>query len=219
MKKAPIIGFYNHWVVLTYLGLIFAVSGILTVISGNIKLAIAFLMLSGICDLFDGAVARKAKRTEVEKNFGIQIDSLADLVSFGILPAVTGYVIFLKSENYSCGKTIFTVIVIAIYVLAALIRLAYFNVIKDEFEKNHKELNFYKGLPVTSVALIIPVVYSICIYLDIAICKIFTPMLLLIAIAFVVNIKVPKLKLKNMIIVCLIALLFILYFLISKGNI
>ena len=140
MKKAPIIGFYNYWVVLTYLGLIFAVSGILTVISGNIKLAIAFLMLSGICDLFDGAVARKAKRTEVEKNFGIQIDSLADLVSFGILPAVTGYVIFLKSENYSCGKTIFTVIVIAIYVLAALIRLAYFNVIKDEFEKKSQRV-------------------------------------------------------------------------------
>ena len=159
MKKFPIIGFYNHWVILTYLGLIFAVSGICTIINGNIKLTIAFLMLSGICDLFDGNVARKAKRTEKEKNFGIQIDSLADLISFGVLPAVTGYTLFLKNEVYSLQKEFFVVIVVSIYVLTALIRLAYFNVTKEEFEKNNKELNYYQGLHVTIVALIIPIFY------------------------------------------------------------
>lgn len=217
MKKSPIIGFYNHWVILTYLGLIFAVCGILTVIRGNLKLTIFFLMLSGVCDLFDGAVARKATRSDIEKNFGIQIDSLADLVSFGILPAVIGYMLFLKSENYTLVKEIFVIIVTSIYVLTALIRLAFFNVIKDEFEKNNKQLNYYKGLPVTSVALIIPIVYSICVYINVAISKIFTPLLLIIAIAFVSNVRVKKLKLKNMLIICFICLIIFLYLLFSKG--
>jgi len=217
MRKLPIIGFYSHWVILTYLGLIFAVAGVCTVINGNIKLAIAFLMLSGVCDLFDGAVARRANRTQKEKNFGIQIDSLADLISFGILPAITGYTIFLRSGNYNLKREIFVVIVVSIYVLTALIRLAYFNVTKEEFEKSGKVLNYYEGLPVTSVALIIPMVYSVCLYFGISISKVFTEMLFIISIAFVVKVRIPKLKLKNMLLISFTTLLLILYFLLSKG--
>lgn len=219
MKKLPIVGFYSHWVVLTYLGLIFAVAGVCTVINGNIKLTIVFLMLSGICDLFDGAVARRAKRTEKEKNFGVQIDSLADLISFGILPAVTGYTLFLRSGNYSLQREIFVVIVVSIYVLTALIRLAYFNVLKDEFEKSGKVLNYYEGLPVTSVALVIPIVYSLCVYLGISISTIFTEMLLIISIAFVMKVRIPKLKLKNMLVISLVTFCLMMYFLLSKGAI
>lgn len=219
MKKSPIIGFYNHWVILTYMGLIFAVCGILSTIKGNFKLTILFLMFSGICDLFDGAVARKAKRTQMEKNFGIQIDSLADLISFGILPSILGYMLFLKSENYTPFLDILVSIISSIYVLCALIRLAYFNVLKDESEKNNKKLNSYQGLPVTSIALIIPLVYSICVYLDVKFYKIYIPMLFLVSIAFVVNVKIPKLKLKNMLKICFLTLLFMIYLLVSKGAI
>ena len=48
-------------------------------------------MFSGLCDAYDGKVARMKKvRTEEEKAFGIQIDSLADMVAFGVLPACIG---------------------------------------------------------------------------------------------------------------------------------
>ena len=45
------------------------------------------LLISGICDMFDGKVARKCKRNKKEKMFGIEIDSLADTVNFLLLPA------------------------------------------------------------------------------------------------------------------------------------
>lgn len=46
-----------------------------------------FLLISGLCDAFDGMIARtKTDRTEQEKQYGIQIDSLSDLVALGVLP-------------------------------------------------------------------------------------------------------------------------------------
>ena len=94
MKKLPILGFYGYWVILTYFSVIAAAAGIYNALNGNIKIAVVCLMVSGICDMFDGSVARMADRTDQEKGFGIQIDSLADIIGFGILPAVIGYAIF-----------------------------------------------------------------------------------------------------------------------------
>ena len=86
------IGFYNYSVILTYIGLASAVFGITQVMDGRQALPFLCLLLSGICDLFDGKIARSMKnRTEHEKVFGIQIDSLCDLVCFGVFPAVIGY--------------------------------------------------------------------------------------------------------------------------------
>ena len=71
------------------------ISGILGIIcatEGNTFYAIILLMFAGLCDMFDGKVARtKKKRTIEERHFGIQLDSLADVVSFGVLPAINGY--------------------------------------------------------------------------------------------------------------------------------
>ena len=55
-------------------------------------MALVCLAISGLCDMFDGKVARTKKdRTEAEKRFGIQIDSLADIVCFGVSPAILCY--------------------------------------------------------------------------------------------------------------------------------
>ena len=78
MKNKPIIGFYGYWVVLTYLSVISAMAGICLAISGRVGAAVICLVISGICDMFDGTVARTAKRNEMQKAYGIQIDSLAD---------------------------------------------------------------------------------------------------------------------------------------------
>ena len=86
------IGFYNYSVILTYIGLVSSVFGITQVFENHMSIAFLCLLLSGICDLFDGKIARSMKnRTEHEKVFGIQIDSLCDLVCFGVFPAVIGY--------------------------------------------------------------------------------------------------------------------------------
>jgi hypothetical protein len=85
------IGYYNPSVILTYTGLIFAVLGIVQAANGNIKAALIFLMLCGLCDMFDGSIAKLVKRNDNEKQFGIQIDSLCDLVCFAVFPAVICY--------------------------------------------------------------------------------------------------------------------------------
>ena len=88
------IGVYDYTVWLTYGSLVSAMLGILVCLHGvgHPFVGVFFLLLSGLCDAFDGKVARrKQDRTEMEKNFGIQIDSLADLVAFGVLPGCIGF--------------------------------------------------------------------------------------------------------------------------------
>ena len=145
------IGFYNYTVLLTYLGMLVSLVGLAFARSGHITNALLCLLFAGLCDMFDGKVAATKTRTDEERHFGIEIDSLSDLISFGILPAVI--VVFMVWEDMRMLP------IAAFYVLCALIRLAYFNV--DEMGRQ-KETSAprreYRGLPVTSIALILPLV-------------------------------------------------------------
>ena len=77
------------------------------------------------------------KRTKNEKRFGVQIDSLSDLICFGVLPSLIGY--------YCSDRTILHIIISSAYLLCALIRLAWFNV--DEENRHEKENSrFSKGM-------------------------------------------------------------------------
>lgn len=91
------IGFYSYTVVLTYLGLASAAMGMILTFQGFAKYALFCLAFSGLCDMFDGKVARlKKNRTEDEKRFGIQIDSLCDVVCFGAFPMILCYSIGMR---------------------------------------------------------------------------------------------------------------------------
>ena len=86
------IGFYNYTVILTYMSLISAITGMTFAHAGVFGAAIFCLALSGFFDMFDGKVARRKKdRTDDEKLFGIQLDSLCDVVAFGVFPAYLCY--------------------------------------------------------------------------------------------------------------------------------
>ena len=81
------IGFYDYTVILTYLSLMSGTIGIMLCLNGmgHPYLGMFFLLFSGLCDTFDGKVARSKKdRTTQMKKFGIQIDSLSDLLAFGM---------------------------------------------------------------------------------------------------------------------------------------
>ena len=80
------IGVYDYTVIATYVSLLFGLAGIYASAHENLPAALLFLMLAGLLDAFDGRIARtKKNRTDTEKNFGIQIDSLCDLISFGVI--------------------------------------------------------------------------------------------------------------------------------------
>lgn len=144
------LGFYNYTVILTYLSLCSGVTGIWFCMTGHPVIASICLLFSGLCDAFDGRVARMRKQsTEQEKRFGIQLDSLCDLVCFGVLPCFIGYAAGMTNALY--------IPVFCLFVLAALIRLAYFNVTEEERQqKTTEKRKNYLGLPVTSSSLIFP---------------------------------------------------------------
>ena len=82
------IGVYDYTVIATYLSLLLGLGGLYSAARFEPLDAMLCLMLAGLLDAFDGRIARTKKdRTEQEKRFGIQIDSLNDLVCFGVLPA------------------------------------------------------------------------------------------------------------------------------------
>lgn len=186
------IGFYNYTVVLTYMGLISAVFGICMAVSGNPFISVICLLFSGFCDMFDGKVARTKKdRTDAEKKFGIQIDSLSDLVCFGVLPAMVGYSIGMRRP--------LQVMVLCAYVLNALIRLAYYNVTEDERQQHTQDVReYYEGLPVTASAIIIPLVFCLKAYFVTRFTLVYTVVLGMVAIAFISPIKVKKPDMKTM---------------------
>lgn len=184
MKK-KILGYYDYTVILTYCGMLFAVFGILRVIGRDYWDAVFCLMLAGICDMFDGAVANTKTRTDSERRFGIQIDSLSDLISFGVLPGIFVYMI---SE-----KNVFVGMIAALFVLCALIRLAYFNVQEEERQKQTTDKRkSYLGVPVTAIAVLLPAVWLL---YDYRLCKnaiCFPILLILVGMGFLLPIKIKK---------------------------
>ncbi len=199
------IGFYNYTVILTYLSLCSAVFGITQVFEGREPIAILCLLISGICDLFDGKVARHKKdRTGQEKIFGIQIDSLADLVCFGVLPACIGYNL---GFNYGLG-----IVSSILIVLCGLIRLGYFNVMEEERQRNSSEnRKEYQGLPITTSSIILPLLFlgkhNIPGH---AYPYVFQIFMIILAVLFVLDIKVKKLSAKSIFIMFTLAALVIL---------
>lgn len=168
------IGFYDYTVILTYLSLLSSTVGIVVALSagGHPYFGCFFLLLSGFCDAFDGKVARtKKQRTSAEKAFGIQIDSLSDLVAFGVLPTCIGAALIRTSPMIQAafsdpsapwqvhlGRFVLHAVLV-LYTLAAMIRLAYFNVTEEERQQTEDGARtHYLGLPVTSAALIFPLV-------------------------------------------------------------
>ena len=165
-----------------------------------------FLLLCGLCDAFDGKVARlKKNRSETEKKFGIQVDSLSDIVAFGVLPICIGAALMRTSESLQMiqsgtGGMVYTVIlftIMTLYTLMALIRLAYFNVSEEERQNTEEGARkYYLGLPVTSAAIIFPTVllinYLFLKFKNVDLAPIYFVILGITALAFVLKFELKK---------------------------
>ena len=205
------IGFYNYTVILTYIGAASAILGMFNAMEGRASYAMLFLMVAGLCDMFDGTVAKIRKRNVQEKRFGIQIDSLADLICFGVLPGIVGYSLIQGKE----GNPVYYVVLVA-YVLCALIRLAYFNVCEEERQqKTTESRKYYEGLPVTTVALILPLVYSFRSYMNGCFTQVYFACLGIIAFLFVLRFKLVKLKMRGMLGLLVIGIIEFIWFMVE----
>lgn len=179
------IGYYNYTVVLTYFGMLFGFAGIIYIWDGYLDMALICLMVAGLCDMFDGKIASTMKRSMKAKKFGIQIDSLSDLICFGVLPAL---ILF-----YISSSGILAVVIPAVYILCALIRLAWFNVDEEERQANdNKSRTEYLGLPVTSAALLVPAMIMISQTLGAFSGKLMQCVYICMAMAFLMPLKLKK---------------------------
>ena len=129
------------------LGLLSAVLGIYFAIEGNFPIAIICVLWAVLFDWCDGIIARKLKnRTELQGVFGSQLDSLIDIVSFGVLPAI----LLLSYGNYSVWFVPGAFVIIA----TSAIRLSYFNAYGLNDSKT------YKGLALDNNVLILAFAFS-----------------------------------------------------------
>lgn len=170
------IGFYNRSIILTFIGLFCTIFGIKFTFDGSYNIALVCLILSGICDTFDGAIARTVKRTKKEKLYGIELDSLVDVICFGAFPVILSFGLGYHS--------IINMIVYCIFMFCGVTRLAYFNVDEDSSK-------YFRGLPITMSAFILPVA------LMISSNEIFVmTILLVLSFLFLYNFKLPKSDIK-----------------------
>lgn len=217
------IGFYDYTVWLTYLSLLSAGTGIYLSLAGEGHpfWGVFCLLLSGLCDAFDGKVAHtKQDRTPMQSGFGIQIDSLADVVAFGILPACIGAALVRRStmlhdffDHYG-GQWQGILLRILIYglllwyALAAMIRLAYYNVTEEERQKTEGGIRtWYVGLPVSAVAVVFPVVTAAQLAFSIDLAWLYLLLTAVCGFAFVAKIQVRKPTLKGSLLLVAIGVL------------
>ena len=150
------IGFYDYTVIATYLATVLGAAGIFQAIGGRLMPAVICLLAAGLLDTVDGKIARtKKNRTDSEKRFGIQIDSLNDVICFGVLPAVIAYCAY--GQKVSPAVPAWYAATLTFFVLCGLIRLAYFNVLEEERQETEGGVRkYYLGLPITASTLIFP---------------------------------------------------------------
>lgn len=188
------IGFYDYTVVLTYIGFASGITGMFCATTRHLRLAVFFLALSGLCDMFDGKIARtKKNRTAEEKSFGIQIDSLCDMVCFGVLPIMICFKLGMRQ--------VYSMAILVLYGLAGVIRLGYFNVMEEKRqEETDENRKYYQGLPITSMAMVLPIffVFSPLLPSHQAFVAVLHILVAAVGLLFVLDIKIRKLSAKEL---------------------
>ena len=139
--------------ILTLAGVCLGISSIKFSIDGNFNLAVTLILFAAILDALDGRVARFIKGTS---EFGKELDSLTDFVSFGIAPVFILY--FWELNNY--GKIGWAITLI--YSVCCVLRLARFNLTKIQVTEEWKH-NFFEGIPSPAGGLLIlmPLIYEL----------------------------------------------------------
>ena len=173
--------------ILTLGGVCLGISSIKFSIDGNFSLSVTLILLAAILDALDGRIARLIKGTS---EFGKELDSLTDFVSFGIAPVFILY--FWELNSY--GKLGWAIALI--YSVCCVLRLARFNITKHDDNHEWKN-NFFEGIPSPAGGLIIliPLIYELSNFdFDLSL-RFVTPYLtIFIALLLVSKIPTPSLK-------------------------
>ena len=129
---------------ITLLGLALGLTGMRLALEGKLELGVVCVLIAAALDGVDGRLARFMNGTS---RFGAQLDSLADFVNFGVVPAVILYHFVLKDlKNFGW-------IICIIFAIAMCLRLARFNVMIDDPNRPEWQKNFFTGMPAPAGAV------------------------------------------------------------------
>jgi len=134
---------------ITFLNIMFWSTSILYTINGNYKIAAILILAAVVMDGLDGRVARKL---QTSSDLGRELDSLCDIVSFGVAPAVLLYSQVLASNYYFMGLAAFL-----LYIICGAYRLARFNVMNIS--------EYFLGLPITIAGGLLAILSLLAVYL------------------------------------------------------
>lgn len=177
-----VIGVYRKCDFVTMLGTCFAISGIICTFNSKTTYAVFCLIFAAICDAFDGVVARRFFSLKEQQLYGVELDSLSDAISFGVLP-------MLISLNLST-QNVWTYSISIFFVLCGVIRLAYFNMLAATKKGKHDE---FLGVPITASAIVVPAIYFITFLIGKEFRYIIFPItLLILGLSYIIPIKLKK---------------------------
>ncbi|HWU63088.1 MAG TPA: CDP-diacylglycerol--serine O-phosphatidyltransferase [Ensifer sp.] len=131
---------------ITVLAICAGLTGIRYAIEFRYEMAVQMVLIAAFLDGIDGRIARMMKATS---KFGAQMDSLADIINFGVAPAMVLY-IFVLDQARSLGW-----IAALIYTIAAGLRLARFNVMTDNDVKAPWQSSYFVGVPAPAGAFLV----------------------------------------------------------------
>lgn len=131
---------------ITVLAICAGMTGIRLAFENRFEMAVAMVLIAAFLDGIDGRVARLLK---AQSKFGAQMDSLADIVNFGVAPALVLYV-FILDQARSFGW-----IAAIVFAVAAGLRLARFNVISETTAKSEWQNYYFVGVPAPAGALLV----------------------------------------------------------------
>lgn len=181
----------------TALSLLLGVTSIVTTQLGDLELAAWIIVWCGLLDVMDGLSARLLKATS---SFGAEFDSMADLVSFGVAPAVLvlNAGLQLGGIEYESGQFWVLSVAVAVFVLAGAMRLARFNLLSEETSPG-----WFAGVPITAAGggLVSSLVLVLLHYPDIAVSlplHLYLPILMFVmALLMISRLRFPKAKVRK----------------------
>lgn len=131
---------------ITVLAICAGLTGIRLAFEGRFELAVVMVLLAALLDALDGRTARMLKGSS---KFGAQMDSLADVVNFGVAPALVLYAFLLHQLNS------FGWIAVLIFAIACALRLARFNVMAEDPDRPAWQDAYFVGVPAPAGAVVV----------------------------------------------------------------
>ena len=183
MNNKFVIGYYHLADMVTMLGLVFGMLACFMV-GSNPVVGMLFLALAGLCDSMDGRIARASKNsTKREKFYGVQLDSLCDMASFGVAPCIMAYRL-----GYD---TAFDLILYAVFACCGAIRLANFNT-EAAMDTPDLKMNHFTGFPIPTSVLVFPLPLILHLLTGGSAGWLFRILFLVVAFGYISRIRIPK---------------------------